>query len=196
LRIFVHALANTTPTRFGQGFTGGTNPFFASARIGLVADFSDTITVKSPFGSLPVGSPVSFRFTVGYNSVIIDSSPTGSFQAFIGASGVVDGPSGQFSLSVSSFESHEETVPNFTRQEDILVHVGDVMTISGHLIATAGAFADPSMNTGQGPGFDETSVDASHTGFTFLDPLTPGAAAISASGHDYATPNSTPPPPS
>jgi hypothetical protein len=193
LRIFVHALANTTPTGFGQGFVGGTNPFFASARIGLLADFSDTITVKSPFGSLPVGSPVSFRFTVGFNSVIVDNSPTGSRQVSEGAAGTLDGPSGHFLLSVDSFESHEFSTPNFTRQEDILLHVGDVMTISGRLGVAAGAFEDPSMG---GNGIDETSVDATHTGFTYLDPLTPGAAAISSSGHDYTSPNSTLPPPS
>ena len=177
----VEASASIDPTLYGAGFTSeGPNPYVAIASADYIIEFGDSLTLTSAI--LPAGAPVTWDFTVGFDTV---RTTTGDGSA----SAIIIGSAGSQSTMLTNpvMSSPPEQGP-LTEMETITVHgvVGQVVAIGESLQIVAGAEAENQTPVIYGSGTG--TLDAADTGVFYADPVTAGLELVSASGHDYASP--------
>lgn len=146
------------------------------------ADISDTVTIASD--TLPLGTPVEILETLAFAGRLsvtgapcsgqdLDADANALFRT-IGPS-----PSVQFEFCVRGDE-----IVNFSRQQHVMVAVGDSFTVG--ILENAGV-----LGARGGVAIADFGATASQN----LDVLTQGAFLVAASGHDYSTVPSTVPEP-
>ena len=90
----VQASASIDPTLYGAGFTSeGPNPFVAIASADYIIQFGDTLTLTS--STLKKGTPVTWKFTVGFHTV---RTTTGDGSA----SAIISGSAGSLSTTLTN----------------------------------------------------------------------------------------------
>jgi len=180
LRIDASAGALASPTAYLAPFPGvlGENPYYAIARSSFFVAFRDDFTLTDPTGTLPVGTPVSYRVSVVLDS-IVGGSYSGNLQI---AAGLLASPTvgGSFIRSDSSSFSFGD---RFVFDTNVNGKIGETHVFSVSLVAGANASAGYAVSRE----IQNSFFNAGSTLHGNLDPLTPGLVIAAESGHDYRT---------
>jgi hypothetical protein len=185
LKASVEASSVVSPLKYEAPFTAiGANHYYPASYAIATAGFTDSIHVYDP--SVPLGTVVNVKISENLN----ETQSVGC-EAFYG--GYCNGdPTGAL-IGVLFASSLGNTVIKGIEQEYQTYAIakavnGETATLTSYLSVITGSYAgDFDATAGDTQASQDNFVDASHTFYTNVDPVTAGLQISSGSGYNYAT---------